>query len=107
MMTAEQEKKIQQLIQDNLRVHPSKAMEKWLAENEEKIQVFYLPSYSPELNPDELLNADLKQQVTKAAPPRTKTALSRTAIGTLRSIQKQPNRVERYFQQHDVCYAAA
>ena len=55
---------------------------------------FYLPSYSPELNPDELLNADLKQRVTKIAPARTKTALTRTAIGALRSIQKQPERVE-------------
>src|SRR5271157_1983921 len=90
------------LILDNLRVHHSKQVKKWLAENADKTQVFYLPSYSPELNPDELLNADLKQQVTKAAPPRTKTALSRTAIGTLRSIQKQPNRVERYFEHHDV-----
>jgi transposase len=94
------------LILDNLRVHHSKAVKKWLAENEEKIAVFYLPSYSPELNPDELLNADLKQRVTKAAPPRTKTALTRTAIGALRSIQKQPERVENYFGQKDVAYAA-
>jgi transposase len=33
----------------------------WLAESADKIEVFYLPSYSPELNPDELLNSDLKQ----------------------------------------------
>ncbi len=95
------------LILDNLRVHHSKAVKKWLAENEEKIQVFYLPSYSPELNPDEMLNADLKQHVTKAAPARNKIALTRTAIGALRSIQKQPDRVENYFGQKDVCYAAA
>ncbi len=95
------------LILDNLRVHHSKAVKKWLAENADKIAVFYLPSYSPELNPDELLNADLKQRVTKIAPTRTKTALTRTAIGALRSIQKQPERVESYFGQKDVCYAAA
>jgi transposase len=77
------------LILDNLRVHHSKALKKWLAENQEKIQVFYLPSYSPELNPDELLNADLKQRITKAAPARNKMALTRTAIGSMRSIQKQ------------------
>jgi transposase len=88
-------------------VHHSKAVKKWLKENADKIAVFYLPSYSPELNPDELLNADLKQRVTKAAPARTKTALRRTAIGALRSIQKQPEKVERYFEQKDVCYAAA
>jgi transposase len=95
------------LILDNLRVHHSKAVKKWLKENEEKIAVFYLPSYSPQLNPDELLNADLKQHVTKAAPARNKLALTRTAISTLRSIQKQPRRVENYFGQKDVCYAAA
>jgi transposase len=95
------------LILDNLRVHHSKALQKWLQENEEKIAVSYLPSYSPELNPDELLNADLKQRVTKAAPARNKLALARTTIGALRSIQKRPARVEKYFEQDDVCYAAA
>lgn len=94
------------LVLDNLRVHHSKPVKKWLAEHTDQIEVFYLPSYSPELNPDELLNADLKQRVTKAAPPRTKTALTRTAIGALRSIQKQPQRVESYFLQKDVLYAA-
>jgi len=59
------------------------------------------------LNPDELLNADLKHRVTKAAPARNKMALTRTGIGALRSIQKQPERVENYFKHDDVCYAAA
>jgi transposase len=94
------------LILDNLRVHHSKAVKKWLTENEEKIQVFNLPSYSPELNPDELLNAYLKQHVTKAAPPRNKIALTRTAIGVLHSIQKHPGRVQTYFGQKGVAYAA-
>ena len=53
-----------------------------------------------------MLNADLKQHVTKAAPARNKIALTRTAIGALRSIQKQPGRVESYFGQQDVAYAA-
>lgn len=95
------------LILDNLRVHHSKAVKQWLEANADKVVVFYLPSYSPELNPDELLNSNLKQRVTKAAPARTKVALTRTAIGALRSIQKQPERVESYFKQEDVCFAAA
>lgn len=95
------------LVLDNLRVHHSKAVKKWLKEHEDKIQIFYLPSYSPELNPDQLLNADLKQHVTKVAPARNKLALTRNAIGALRSIQKQPGRVETYFGQKNVCYAAA
>ena len=94
------------VILDNLRVHHSKLVKHWLAENADKIEVFYLPSYSPELNPDELLNADLKQRVTTAAPARTGKALTRTAVRSLRSIEKQPQRVQSYFQQKDVSYAA-
>lgn len=74
--------------------------------NADKIAIFYSPSYSLELNPDELLNADQKQHETKVAPARNKIALTRTAIGAPRSIEKQPGRVENYFGQKDVCYAA-
>ena len=95
------------LILDNLRLHHSKPVKQWLAENADKIEVFYLPSYSPELNPDELLNSDLKQRVTTAAPARTKLALTRTASSALRSIQKQPQRVQSYFLHKKVTYAAA
>ena len=73
--------------------------------NCEKIEAFYLPSYSPELNPDEFLNANLKHSVTTAAPARTAKALTRTAVGSLCSIQKQPTRIQNYFQHEDVCYA--
>lgn len=90
------------LILDNLRVHHSKLVKEWLRANADKIEVFYLPSYSPELNPDELLNADLKQRVTTTAPARTKGALTRSAASSLRSIQRQPQRVQRYFQQQQV-----
>jgi transposase len=78
------------LVLDNLRVHHSKPVKQWLAKHGDQIEVFYLPSYSPELNPDELLNSDLKQRVTKAAPAQTKIALTRTAVSALRSIQPPP-----------------
>ena len=93
------------LILDNLRVHHSKVVKRWLGDTVDKIQVFYLPRYSLELNPDELLNADLKKPVTKAAPPGNKIALTRTAIDALRSIQKRPRRVENSFGKKDVCDA--
>ena len=48
------------IILDNLEVHHSKIVKKWEEENKNKIALFYLPSYSPELNPDEYLNNDLK-----------------------------------------------
>jgi transposase len=58
------------LILDNLRVHHSKLVKRWLADNAAKIEVFYLSSYSLEVNPDELLNADLKHRFTTAAPAK-------------------------------------
>jgi transposase len=104
-LTRNQHRKIF-LILDNLRVHHSKVVKQWLAEHTEQIEIFYLPSYSPELNPDELLNADLKQRVTTAAPARTKRGLTQSAVRALRSVQKQPQRVRNYFRQKDVSYAA-
>jgi transposase len=60
------------LILDNLRVHHSKKVKAWVAERQEQIKLFYLPSYSPELNPEERLNADLKWEMGKRVPVRIK-----------------------------------
>ena len=46
------------LILDNLRVHHCKPVKEWLEKHKKMIEVFYLPAYSPELNPDEYLNCD-------------------------------------------------
>jgi len=94
------------LILDNLRVHHSKRVKAWLAEHKSEIEVFYLPSYSPELNPDEMANADLKQAVTKLAPARTKLQLVKATSKHLRSVQRQPERIKRYFEHEPVRYAA-
>jgi len=69
------------LILDNLRVQHAKQVKAWLAEHAQAIEVFYLPSYSPELNPDEMANADIKQAVTKQAPARTKLQLVKGGCG--------------------------
>lgn len=94
------------LILDNLRVHHSKPVKAWLAERTHAIEVFYLPSYSPELNPDEMANADLKQAVTKLAPARTKRQLVKAAATHLRSVQRRPERIKSYFAHEPVRYAA-
>ncbi|MRD47437.1 IS630 family transposase [Caenimonas koreensis DSM 17982] len=94
------------LILDNLKVHHSKPVKAWLAQNADYIAVFYLPSYSPELNPNEMANADLKQGVTKRAPARTKLQLVKATAGHLRSVQRQPERIKSYFEHEPVRYAA-
>ena len=94
------------LILDNLRVHHCKPVKKWLAEHADQIEAFYLPSYSPELNPDEMANADIKQVVTTQAPARTKLQLVKATARHLRSVQKKPERIRKYFEHGPVRYAA-
>ncbi|KAF1005891.1 MAG: IS630 family transposase ISCARN25 [Burkholderia gladioli] len=94
------------LILDNLKVYHTKSVKAWLVEHVDKIEMFYLPSYSPELNPDEMLNADLKENVTKQASARTKGHLKKTVIRHLRRLQKSPKRVARYFMHKPIFYAA-
>jgi transposase len=94
------------LILDNLRTHHSKPVREWLEKHREKIEVFYLPSYSPELNPDEYLNRDLKLNVHRGKPARTKTQLKRKTIGHLRKLQKLPKRIMKYFKDPNIAYAA-
>ncbi len=63
------------LVVDNLRVHHSKPVKQWLEENQHRIELIFLPSYSPELNPDEYLNNYLKQTVTRNERPKDKEDL--------------------------------
>ena len=94
------------LILDNLRVHHAKPVKAWLAEHADAIEVFYLPSYSPELNPDEMANADIKQAVTTLAPARTRLQLVKATARHLRRVQRQPERIRKYFEHEPVRYAA-
>lgn len=94
------------LILDNLRVHHSKLVKEWLREHEEEIELFFLPSYSPELNPDEYLNCDLKAGVHSGAPARKKADLKKKTISHLRMLQKKPQRVMKYFKHPKILYAA-
>jgi len=94
------------LIVDNLRVHHSKVVKEWLEQHKEQIEVFFLPSYSPELNPDEYLNCDLKSGVHSGVPARSKGQLAKKAISHLRMLQKKPKRVKKYFKHPKIAYAA-
>lgn len=94
------------LILDNLRVHHSKLVKAWATERRDKIELFYLPSYSPELNPEERLNADLKHAMGTKVPVRTKAKLKAAAIEHMTMIEQTPERVKKYFQDVPVKYAS-
>lgn len=94
------------LVLDNLPVQRARAVQNWLAGRQAEIEVFHLPPYSPELNPDEGLNADLKQAATRKPPARSKDDLKRTLVSTLRSLSKRPGRIRSYCSHHTFRYAA-
>ena len=94
------------LILDRLPVHRSAKVRAWLAGREAEIEVFHLPGYSPELNPDEGVNADLKSAVTRQGPARTRAQLKRAVVGHMRRLSKLPDRVRSFFGHKTFRYAA-
>ncbi len=94
------------VILDNLREHHSRPVKRWLADNSDRIEVFYLPSYSPELNPDEYFNDELKRGLHSEMPGRSEAEMRRKTKSRLQSIPKRPERVRAYFQNAFVQYAA-
>lgn len=94
------------LVMDNLKVHHCKPVREWLEKNKERIEVFYLPSYSPELNPDERLNADLKHAITTSVPRRTRDGLLKKTREHMDMVKSSPERVKAYFKDKHVAYAA-
>ena len=94
------------LILDNLRVHHGNNVKQWLGEHKDQIEVFYLPSYSPELNPDEYLNSNLKTKVHSGIPIRNWKDLEMKTRSFMRTLMKRPAHVRSYFKHPKVDYAA-
>ena len=95
------------MILDNLKVHHSKIVKRWIEENIDKIELFYLPSYSPELNPDEYLNNDLKSGIGLKSTPKNEKQLKNNVKSHMMFLQKNPKRVARFFHHNSIQYAAA
>lgn len=95
------------LILDNLPVHHGKKVGTWLNAHSKKIAVFYLPSYSPELNPDEYLNSDLKTRIRSGLPARSQNDLVKKTRSFMKTIQKRSIHVIHYFKHPKVAYAAS
>lgn len=93
------------LILDGHPVHKSKAVKKWFEENKNLIEIYLLPAYSPELNPDEYLNQDIKQYSRKRRP-ENQDELVENLRSYLKSNQKKPDKIKNFFKADKVKYAA-
>ena len=94
------------LILDNLGVHHSKKVQEWLEKHKDKIEVFYLPPYAPEYNPDELVNSDLKRSVGSKASAQSKEELEHNVRSHLKSLQLNPFKIASFFNTPFTKYAA-
>jgi len=94
------------LIVDRLKAHDAKAVDEWVAEHKGQIELFYLPRYSPELNPDEYLNNDLKGGVNAAGLPENQAGLRSHIQAFMHRLLHLPEHVRSYFQHPCVQYAA-
>ncbi|MBB2506545.1 IS630 family transposase [Amycolatopsis echigonensis] len=91
------------VIVDRHPVHRSKAVRQWLDANAERVELHLMPGYSPELNPDELLNADLKRHV-HTSRAHTAEQLAHDTRRFLHRRQHQPHLVRGYFRARHTAY---
>ena len=78
------------LIVDNLKVHHAHKVTTWVSIHAHEIELFYLPAYAPDHNPDEYLNNDLKQQLRQQPQPGSKDELVKSTRAVLRAIRRSP-----------------
>ena len=94
------------LIVNNLKVHHALKVQAWLKENTRHIELFYLPAYSPDLNPDELLNQDVKANACHNRLIYSTQQLKSDLLSYLRRIQKTPSKVQNFFLKPSLSYAS-
>jgi len=94
------------VVLDGHPVHRAKAVGRWLAEHAEQIEMFLLPGYSPELNPDELLNQDVKSNALGRRRPADQAEMIAGVRSYLHGTQRRPDIVINYFHEEHVRYAA-
>jgi transposase len=95
------------LIVDHLSVHEAAAVQGWLADKTDRIEVFYLPKYAPERNPDEYLNCDVKGNINTDGLPQNREELHGKLHRFMQRLAKLPKRVASYFEHKYIAYAAA
>ena len=92
------------LILDNLKVHHGRLVAAWLEKHKEQIEVFFLPPYAPEYNPDEYLNHALKRSVHAGQLPYTTGDISHKMQSFMRKLQHHPSRVSDFFRHPLLSY---
>jgi transposase len=94
------------LIVDGHPAHKALLVRDFVKRNAQRLRLILLPGYCPELNPDELLNQDVKTNALGKSRPRDKSEMMATVRSHLYRRQKQPTVVKNLFREKHVRYAA-
>ena len=92
------------LILDNLKVRHGKKAAAWLDRHRAKIELFFLPPYAPESNPDQYLNPALKLSVHSGSMPQAKRDIRHKTASFMQSLQHCPDKVSAFFQHNQISY---
>lgn len=93
-------------IVDNHKVHHSTKVKTYVAKNQDKIELFYLPPYCPDMNPQELVNQDVKSNCNNFRPLKTMKDLTINLRYYLTQVQHNSQKIKNYFKKQEVAYAA-
>ena len=94
------------VIADNASYHRSAEVRQFVLEHRKQIRMFFLPTYSPELNPDEQVWNEIKHRKLEKQPIKSKFDLKRRLYAELESLQQKVERIKSFFQLPDTRYAA-
>jgi transposase len=94
------------LVIDGHPAHKTKMLNDWLEENETRIEVFFLPPYSPELNPQEYVNQDVKTNIIGKKRPINKAQMRSNVEDFMNRRKRDKKQVQKYFHVKHVRYAA-
>jgi len=94
------------LIVDGHPAHKARKVKAFLESVADRLRLFCLPPYSPELNPDELVWNYTKTHRVGRMVPATKAELKAAVVATLRSLQKRKELVRSMFRHPETAYAA-
>lgn len=92
------------LVMDNHSVHRSKKLRQFAEDSDGRLRLFYLPPYSPELNPDEWVWKNVKHDGVGTTAHANTEELKGKALRALRRLQKLPSLVASFFRAPDLAY---
>lgn len=95
------------LIVDRHPSHRSRKVLEFVRSTRGRLRLFFLPPYSPELNPDELVWNNLKNQGIGKRIIHSRDHLKRTVLGHLRALQRMPALLRAFFCEPNVRYVIA